>query len=154
MSYSADVALQIAMQMERLGQTFYESLATNCGNTDIAVLAAKLADDEKKHLWKFEKMYHSIPLERCGPKMTQEQISNTAGKFYKLILPNIDEVRRVAAGGDMLKVLALAIQMESDSIAYYSSMTPVVRPDAAYLLAIVEEEKKHLAALRELRNHL
>jgi rubrerythrin len=53
MSYSADNALQVAIQMERLGQTFYQSLAAGCGNAEIAAIAAKLAGDEQKHLQTF-----------------------------------------------------------------------------------------------------
>jgi rubrerythrin len=32
MPHPTDRALQIAVEMERLGQTFYESLAEGCGN--------------------------------------------------------------------------------------------------------------------------
>jgi rubrerythrin len=154
MSYSADNALQIAMQMERLGLTFYNSLAARCSDTQIVALAVKLADDEKKHLWKFERMYHSIPLERCGPKLTEDQLAADAGKFYKLILPTADEVSSVATSGDMVKVLAMAMQLEADAIAYYLSMTPASKEETAIIRGIAEEEKKHLALLREQRNHL
>jgi len=154
MSYSADNALQIAMQMERLGQTFYHSLAQGSGDAKMTAFAAKLAEDEKGHLWKFEKMYHSLPIEKCGPKMSDDQIIAAAGKYYKLILPDADEVRKIASSGDMVKALAMAMQMEADAIAYYESMTPVSSEDAAVLKAIVNEEKRHLAMLRDWRERL
>jgi len=148
MSHSADYALQIAMRMERLGITFYESMAAGAGNAPIAAAATMLAEQEKHHLWTFEKMYHSLPLEQCGPKLTEDQITATAGKFYKLILPTADEVRQVALNGDTAKALKMAIQMESDSVAFYSAMTPAVPSDVPVLKAIIEEEKKHLGVLR------
>ena len=154
MSHPADYVLQIAMQMERLGNIFYNSLAKGCGDEKMAALAVKLAEDERGHLWKFEKMYHSIPIESCGPKLTEDQIAASAGKFYKLILPSADEVRKVALSGDMVKVLTMAMQMEADAIAYYESMTPVSSEDVSVLKAIISEEKKHLAMLRDWRKRL
>ncbi|HBG25850.1 MAG: hypothetical protein A2Y10_08295 [Planctomycetes bacterium GWF2_41_51] len=149
MTYSADNVLQIAMQMERLGQILYESLAHRSDNEQITALAAKLVEEEKKHLWTFQRMYYSLSIDRCGPKMTEEQLTTAAGKFYKLILPSIGEVRRIALSEDTSRVLAMAMQMESDSIAFYLTMT-ASPGDASVIRNIVEEEKKHLAALRKL----
>jgi len=148
MTQSAEYTLQIAMQLERLGQTFYQSLAAGCGNAEISALAAKLADDEKKHLWSFQRMYQAIPIDRCGPKLTEDQLTAAAGKFYKLILPSAEEVRKVAIDGDITKVLAMAMQMESDSIAFYLGMT-ASPGESAVIKNIVEEEKKHLRMLQE-----
>ena len=149
MSHSADYALQVAIHMERLGITFYQSLAAGCGDARIAALAAKLAEDEKKHLWIFERMFHSLPIEQCGPKQTEDQIAATAGKFYKLILPTAAEVKEVALSGDVTKALKMAMQMESDAVAYYSSMNPAVGSDSAVLKTIIQVEKNHLSALSE-----
>ncbi len=154
MPHSADYALQIAMQLERLGQMFYHSLAQSCGDEKLAAFAEGLAEEEKKHLWTFEKMYHSLPMESCGPKLTQDQIAATAGKFYKLIMPGKAELQQIALSGDIVKALAMAIQMEADTIAYYSSMTPVFKEDTAVLKAIIAEEKRHLAKLRSWRENL
>lgn len=151
MSYSADTALQIAMQMEKLGKIFYQALADSSQNAEIAAIAAKLAADERKHLWTLQRMYYSLPIDQCGAKLTEEQLEAAAGKYYSLILPTADEVRQVAQEGDMAKILAMAIQMEADSIAYYSSMAGTVGSDAAVLKSIVQEEKKHLERLSEYK---
>lgn len=50
MSYLADYALQVAIQMEKLGHNFYQSLSAGSGDVQITTIAAKLADDEIKHL--------------------------------------------------------------------------------------------------------
>ncbi len=148
MPHSADYALQIAMRMEQLGITFYKAMAVGAGNAQIAAVATMLAEQEKHHLWTFEKMYHSLPREQCGPKLTEDQITATAGKFYKLILPTADEVRQVALSGDTAKALRMAMQMEADSVAFYSNMTPADHSDIPVLKAIIEGEKKHLGILR------
>jgi rubrerythrin len=154
MQYSADYSLQVAMQMERLGQTLYQSLAAGCGNTQIAAMAARLANDEQRHLQTFERMRNSLSADQCGPRLTEEQLTATAGKFYKLILPDAREVLRVATSGDMVKVLEMAMQMEIDSVAYYSSLTSVGGIDTAVLKAVIQEEKNHLSTLRQHRQSL
>lgn len=154
MQYSADYALQVAMQMERLGRTFYESLAAGCGNVQIAAMAAGLAKAEIRHLQTFERMRNTLPAEQQNPRLTEEQITATAGKFYKLILPDAAEVRQVAIGGDMIKVLDMAIQMEIDSAAYYTNLISAGGIDTAVLKAVIQEEKNHLVTLRQQRQNL
>lgn len=149
MTYSADNALQIAMHLEHLGQIIYDSLAQRTSNTQIADLAASLSEEEKKHLWTFQKMYHSLEISKCGPKMSEELLIETAGKFYKLILPSFDEIRKIALSEEPPKLIALAMQMESDSIAFYLTMT-AAPGDVSLIRDIVDEEKKHLASLRKL----
>lgn len=153
MTFSADNALQIAMQMERLGQILYESLAARSNNEQIKTFASKLAEEEKKHLWTFQRMYHSIPIDQCGPKMTEDQLIAAAGKFYKLILPTTGEIHKLAKSADIPNVLATAMQMESDSIAFYLTMTASAG-GASIIREIIEEEKKHLAKLRDYSNQL
>jgi len=154
MPYSADYALQVAIRLEQLGGTFYQSLAAGCGRAEIAAIAARLAGDEQRHLQAFERMRNLLPQDHRGPKLTEEQLDATAGKFYKLILPNAGRVRQVALSGDMPKILDMAMQMEIDSVAYYSSLPSVGGIDAAVLKAIIQEEKNHLAALRDYRQRL
>ncbi|MFA5293627.1 MAG: ferritin family protein [Phycisphaerae bacterium] len=154
MSYLADYALQVAMQMEQLGQTFYKSLSAGCGNAKIAALAGLLAREEENHFLTFEKMRNAIPAEERGPKMTEDQITAAAGKFYKLILPSPADVRKVADSGNVANALDMAMQMESDSIAYYSSLLSVVGRDGAILKAVIKEEEKHLAILHDYRKRI
>jgi rubrerythrin len=56
-------------------------------------------------------------------------------------------VRRTILKGNFTDVLKMAMQMESDAIAYYAGLPPTVSSDAVVLRAIIEEEKRHLAAL-------
>jgi len=152
--YSADYALQVAVQMERLGHTFYQSLAAGCGNAQVAAIATNLAAAEQRHLQTFERMRSSLPADQRAPKLTDQQLASTAGRFHKLILPTADKVRQVATSGDMFKALEMAMQMELDSIAYYSSLISTVGGDAAVLKAVIEEENSHLDLLRDYRKQL
>ena len=154
MQNSTDYALQVAMLMEQRGLTFYQSLSEGSDNPEVSALATRLAAEELRHLRTFENMRNALPADQRGQKMTEEQITAAAGNFYKLILPNANEVRKVAIGGDIGKILAMAIQMEADAVAYYSSMTADFRSDADVIKAVIEEEKKHLNILRDYRKQL
>jgi rubrerythrin len=48
----------------------------------------------------------------------------------------------------------MAMQMEVDSAAYYSSLTPIGGIDAAVLKTIIQEERNHLTTLRNWRQRL
>jgi rubrerythrin len=145
----ADYALQVAIQMEQLGHTFYESLAASRGDWKISLIAVKLAEDEFEHLRTFENMRNALPDDQRGPKMTDDQIAAAADKFHKLILPTPDEVRRVALSSDRKEVLQMAIKMETDSIAYYKNLLSAVGKEAAILKKVIDEEKKHINTLRD-----
>jgi rubrerythrin len=153
-SYLADYALQVAVQMEQLGHTFYESLAAGAGNAQVSALAYKLATDEIRHLNTFEDMRNSLPADQRAPKMTEDQIAAAAAKFHKLILPSAQDVHQVAIGGDILKALEMAMKMESDSIAYYSSLISTVGKGVSVLKAVIKEENKHLDSIRVYRKQL
>jgi len=145
----ADYAIQVAIQMENLGHTFYKSLAAGSGDTKVAVVAARLAADELKHLQTFENIRNSLPAGERGPKLTEEQVIAAAGKFHKLILPTAHEVQSVALSGNMKEVLQMAIKMEVDSIAYYSNLLSAVGKDASILKKVIDEEKKHIVTLKD-----
>ena len=145
----ADYALQVAMQMEQLGHTFYESLSAGHGDWKISLIADKLANDELEHLRIFENMRNALPDDQRGPKMSDDQITAAAGKFHKLILPTASQVRRVALSSDRKEVLQMAIKMEADSIAYYKNLLSAVGKEAAILKNVIKEEEKHISTLRD-----
>ncbi len=145
----ADYAIQVAIQMENLGHTFYESLAAGAGDWNISLVAGKLAEDELKHLQIFENMRNSLPAGERGPDLSEEQAIAAANKFHKLILPTAHEVQTVVLSGNRKEVLQMAMKMEVDSIAYYKSLLSAVGKDVSILKTVIDEEKKHIVTLKD-----
>jgi rubrerythrin len=152
MSLSVDQALQVAVQMERLGHTFYESLAEACAQPKIASIASALAREELKHLETFEEMRRALPADQRGRTLTERELFSTAKQLRNTILPAMSEVRRVVLRGNVVEALDMAIKMEATAVAYYSELASrVTDKDAAVLKRIAGEERKHLSSLEDQR---
>jgi rubrerythrin len=152
MNYPTDRALQIAVEMERLGQTFYESLAQGCGDAAIAALALGLARDEKLHVAVFAHMLEALPPGLRGPKLTEQELFAAAKELRVNIMPGAATVRNAVLGADIGKALDMAIDMESKAVDYYTGKSFGAEGiDSAALSKIAEEEKKHLSTLQERR---
>jgi rubrerythrin len=155
MKYAADHALQVAIEMERLGKTFYESLAAGCGHAGIEVLATTLAKDEGKHIEIFTRLRDALPPDQRGPKVPEKELFSAAKELSKKIIPSAGEVHDAVLLSSLHKALDMAIEMESDAVAYYSGLASgTAGLDAAVLTSIADEEKSHLRALVERRQRL
>lgn len=152
MTHPTDRALQIAVEMERLGQTFYESLAQGCCDAAIAALASDLAKAEKQHVAIFGRMLEALPPGLRGPKLTEQELFDAVNELRADIMPAPVKVRDAVLESELTKALDLAIDMESKAVAYYTSQSFAAKGiDSAALSRIAEEEKKHLKVLRERR---
>jgi rubrerythrin len=155
MSYEADRALQVASEMERLGHTFYVSLASGSGDKEIAALALKCAKEEEFHITAFKRMRESLPDVHRGPKLSEEELFTASKELRDRIMPKADEVRNVALSRDLRKALDMAIGMEDEAVSYYTALaTGKMGLNAAVLNLIVDEEKRHGNILRGHRQRL
>jgi len=151
--YNVDHALQVAIEMERMGKTFYESLAMGCGDSPrIAALAADLAKAETRHIGFFKQMLSELSSSKRGPQLTPKEVYEAARELRVEIIPGPSAVLNAVLTSDIKKALEMAIDMESASVAYYKQLSLNTKPeDAEILTRIIEEENKHLEALRQRR---
>lgn len=155
MKLTANHTLQIAVEMERLGRTFYESLALGCGHTEIAALAASLAKAEEEHIETFVRMRNALPPDQRGPKLADKELFAATEVLHKKIIPGAKAVHKAVQTSDLLKVLDMAIEMETGAVAFYSTLeSDVAGLDAAVMTEIVNEEKAHVRMLQEVRRLL
>ena len=155
MQYEADRTLQVAVELERLGKTFYESLAAGCGNKEIAALAVKLAKDEENHVALFKRMREMLPPLHQGPKLTEEELFAASKELRDKIMPDAATVRAAVTAADPTKALDMAIAMEAHAVSYYTNLALSVKGlDAEILRNFVKEEYEHLNTLRARRQRL
>lgn len=155
MEWNADHWLQVAMELERQGKTFYQSLAVGCGHRDIAALATSLAETESEHILTFKRMRDALPADRRGPLMNEKELFAAAEELRRKILPNARTVREAVLQADLFKTLDMAIEMESDAVAFYSALAIELDEDKIdVLMAIVAEEREHLDRLQRVRTLL
>jgi rubrerythrin len=155
LKHIADNILQVAIEMEQIGRTFYESLSAGCGDAEIASLAASLAKIEAEHIETFERMLNSLPSTQRGPKLSEEELLAASDELRKTIIPGARAVQKVVLTSDLFKALDMAIEMEIEAVAFYSGLASVTTGlDKAVMAGIVDEEKEHLRMLQEVRNLL
>jgi rubrerythrin len=152
MKFTADHALQIAIEMEQLGRTFYEALADGCGDSRIETFARKLAEEEGTHIRVFEQMRDGLPPGLRGPRTSEKELFLAAKELSNKILPNPEKVRETVLSSDLGKALGMAIEMEKEAVSYYLSLVSDAPDlDVAVLTNVANEEKKHLRALNKHR---
>lgn len=152
MDYTTDHTLQVAIEMERLGQTFYDALAEGCAQTEIAELSRVLAREEHGHEELFSWMRNQLPANQRKPAMTESDLFQAARELRRIILPTPQSMSQVVLRGDIHEVLDMAIQMESEAVDYYSSLAATAGGrDVAVIDGIVAEEQSHLRTLQEYR---
>jgi rubrerythrin len=150
--YEADHALQVAIQMEHLGKTFYQTLASCSESKQIRQVAASLASAEEKHLELFEQMRQKLPATERGPRMTEEEQYRSAAELRGQILPTVADIRKIAMGTNAVATMDIAIKMERDAVLYYTKMAATVTgSDLTILNKIIDMEHSHVELLQKHR---
>lgn len=155
MELTANDILQVAIGMERLGRTFYESLSLGCGDEEIAALASSLAKCETEHIAAFERMRKALPPQQRGGELTEKELFAATVRLRNKIMPGAHQVLTVVQTADPAQALDMAIEMENEAVAFYAGLASgITGLDHAVLTAIADEEKAHLDMLKETRTLL
>lgn len=154
MKNSADYILQVAIELEHRGRTFYESLSLGCGDPKIAELATLLAKSEEEHITTFKRMRDALPEELRGPRLTEKELFAVSKELRENIMPNARTVSDVQ-DSDLLKALDMAIEMETEAVAFYTGLVSnSAKLDANVFRDVTNEETEHLNTLKEVRKSL
>jgi len=146
---TAAAALQAAMELESIGQVFYEVVATGSGRGNRAVgdFFLRLAREEEEH-WKiFGHMLGELA-EQGGAAiepLTDSELEYFRGVVNERLIPDVASCRQRASQCSVAEAISLGLKMERDSIAFYRE---VLLPhaggrDAQVIQRIIEEERKH-----------
>ena len=141
---------EIALQIERNGESVYRRAAQDSRTAKIARLLTEMADEEQKHARWFEHLNGSMPLIAEDPRIEQ------MGKdlLQKMMIQqtfSLDE-SRLAATREVQELLDQAIEFENDTILFYQMLHSFMDDSAAMaqLELIIEEEQAHIKKLKEL----
>ncbi len=146
--FSSDEVFQMAAQLEASGQDFYQILAEECPDVRIASLARHLAQQEAEHLATFKEMRKAVASRPASRPLTWDELGFAQMMIEDRVAPTADDARRMAAEGGFEEILDLAVQMEKDSVLFYTEVLQAMDPsDATAICKIIDEEKRHLAEL-------
>jgi len=153
--FTADEVFQIALELEETGEVFYEAIAAGCGNEQVAAMCRRLAAQEAAHQQRFNQMRERFARQPATPPLSQEALDFAQATINQRVIPNPAEARKIAGEGSLNHVLSLAIQLENDSISFYTNMLSVVPgDDARAVRQIVTEEQGHAKELTAARRNL
>jgi rubrerythrin len=154
--FSGSELLEIAIGIEKNGMAFYQALADKTGNRDVKNIYNYLAGEEKKHLDTFQGMSDSLGQAKPPETYTEEYMLYLKSLVDSAVFSSITEARQKAGKVfNEIEALNAGIQAEKDSILFYTELQNLVRErDRKVVLNILDEEKKHLHQLSELKRGL
>lgn len=153
--FTAHEALSMAQTIEANAVRFYQSAAASVSRDDCRILLAELARWERAHERTFEEMGASLSVaERESPVFDPDHEAAVYLKALadsKVIRAGEDPAARLGAKPTYRAILLAAIQVEEDSIAFYSGLRQLV-PVAlgqGRIDAVLAEERKHVVVLTQ-----
>jgi rubrerythrin len=145
--------VEIAIEMEDMGNEFYKELARNAKEEEVKALFSKLADDELRHKEDFSKMLSSAEY-----LIVQESYPDEWIGYVRALLAS-----RTVVGRDSLKAMAeemkdpkeaidVGITMEKDTILLYEVFRKFMSASGEEVVdRILSQEYTHLKDLYELK---
>jgi rubrerythrin len=154
--FNADEVFEMALQIERNGAKFYNTVAAKTAEPKVAALCRKLAEMEVQHGKMFEKMRTQLGGSETQPT-TFDPEGETAmylqafadGKVFDV---HVDPSAKLTGRESSQQVLQTAIGLEKDSIVFYVGIKRMVPEGFGKdrLDAIIGEEMGHIRLLSDL----
>ena len=155
-SFSGSELVNIAIDIERHGISFYDILAKATKNAVTRDLFKYLADSEREHIRIFQGMLAEADMWQMPATYAQEYTAYLRALVDRTIFTEEIITSEVANNADnYIQALELAIGAEKDYILFYNEMKEVTSQRAQVMVnKIITEEKSHLEKLSELKKKL
>ena len=153
---SGDELVNIAIDIERRGITFYDVMAKSTDNEIARAVFEELVVMEREHLDAFEEMLAEITTQPSEEVESSEYPGYLQALIDEAVFTDDLITSEMATQADSdLKALELAISAEKDSILFYYEMRDNVPQRITSLInRIIAEEKTHLRQLSEIKQKL
>ncbi len=154
-TYSAGEIFEIAQQIERNGERFYEKAAEMAEEPEAKALMRDLAEMERAHQQTFAAMSEELSEEERSEPFYDP--NGEAGQYLRAVAGGevfdlrSDPSEWLGDGRTMREILRKALDLEKDSISYYVGIRGAV-PEALgkdKIEHIIREEMLHVAQLNE-----
>lgn len=155
--FNADEIFEIAEQIEKNGESFYDAASEGATDPKVASLCKELAGWEKVHVEIFAALRRALPeAARQGSAFDPD---DEIGAYVKsaadshVFVKNKDPRALARACRDGRDILEVALTFEKDSVVFYTAMQRIVPKEEGQekIGGLVEEELKHI---RILSDHL
>jgi rubrerythrin len=153
MFFTGKELLDVAVNIERSGAAFYETMV-NCAKSKKAKTAfTYLADQEKQHIKAYQSMLKTLADAPPPETYTEEYDAYLRSLVDSAVFSSEGAACTLAekASSDA-EGIDFGIRAEKDSILFYTELQDMVRrADAKVIGEIIEEERTHLKRLSDLK---
>jgi len=148
--FSAKEVLDIAIRLEKNGETVYRDAIKKLSDPNLSLLLEWMADEEAQHARCFSRMQEKLTLEppdAMAEEMGRDLLNNLlAGQSFSLEDVDFSRIDHINT------MIAAFIEFEKDTILFYQMLEAFIQDDLALqeLNEIVAEEKRHIEKLKSL----
>jgi len=154
--FQAAEVIDMAIEIERKGLAFYRGCTAARASEQVAEVFEFAAKQEQKHIELFARMKQDLDRYTVPESYPGETLAYVRGLIGDSIFGSVDEAACSAEElTDVDEAVEMAIDLERQSIAFYSGLRDLVRPsEHAAIDEIIAEEHRHIRRLVELQNEL
>lgn len=142
--------VSIAAQIEANGQVFYSDLAQIQQNPELKEFFTRLAEQERTHQQIFKALAQKVEQSVSISNWIEDEVSGYLKSFAQVsIFPAMEKAKQNLT---LRQAFDIAINVEKDSIIFYSELLKYAGDERKSIEIIINEEKKHLIDLLKV-NH-
>ncbi len=148
--FTAAEALEMAMEIEKNGETFYNAVAVKSADPKMKVLFEDLAAQERGHYLVFQKMLGGVKLAPKLPTaMYDEYQAYLQAALDNAFFAGPDKALALAEQAqDREMALRAAMGFEKDTLLFFYDLREMVgKADRDAISGVIREEKTHLRRL-------
>lgn len=142
--------LSIALKIEAEGYVFYSNMAEQQIDKNTKQLFLNLAQQERVHQEIFKGLINDVShRESSIDSWVSEEVAGYLKSYASMsVFPTMERMKQVS----FKEALNLAVEVEKDSIIFYSELLPYVGNEKETVKKIISEEKRHLMDLLALQS--
>lgn len=141
---SPDVALDLAIWLEKKGEAFYREASESVDDTTARELFAWLTSEEAAHCDTYKSLYANI----TGEEVKQEELFGEYGHFINLLIDEIVAGIEIGATDTLGEILEKALAFEKSTLSYFQEIRTRFPGEQGRMIdAICEQEQMHIDRL-------
>ena len=148
--FSVNEILDMAIQLEKNGESVYRNAVDKVTNPDLVSLLTWMADEEASHMRWFSELKKKYAAHSINPfmeEMSRKVFGGILGdKSFSHREVNFADIERTE---DLIKIF---IEFEKDTVLFYETLVPFIEDNNTlhYVKKIITEENNHIKKLQEL----
>jgi len=150
--YGLKEVFHLARQLEENVQFYFRAAAEQCDDPEIATLCLRIAEQEAKHRQDLSRIERQLLEKEGNVSITWAELGWLELDLEEGVLSDTEEVKSLVEGATVADIMEKAIQIERDSVTFYSRLISEIEPSCREALEeIIEEERNHIDWLQQHR---